>query len=97
MPKTYYVYILANRRNGTLYVGVTNNIARRAWEHREGVVSGFTQKYGVKMLVFYEQFDDIRLAIQRETRLKKWKRRWKLELIESENPDWRDLYENIDS
>jgi putative endonuclease len=97
MPKTYYVYILANRRNGTLYIGVTNNIARRVWEHREGLAPGFTRKYGVKMLVYYEQFEDIGLAIQRETRLKKWKRRWKLELIQKDNLEWNDLYETFSS
>ncbi len=95
MQKYYYVYILASARNGTLYTGVTNDLMRRVWEHREGVVPGFTKKYGVKMLVHFEEFGDIGLAIQRETRLKKWKRRWKLQLIEETNPDWRDLYEGL--
>jgi putative endonuclease len=95
MPKTYFVYILASARNGTLYIGVTNDLARRVSEHREGVVPGFTKKYGIKMLVDFEEFGDIGLAIDRETRLKKWKRRWKLELIETSNPDWRDLYETV--
>ena len=94
MHKLYWVYIMASKRNGTLYIGVTNDIARRAWQHREGPVPGFTCKYGVKMLVYYEPFEDIRAAIHREDRLKKWKRRWKLELIERANPEWRDLYED---
>jgi putative endonuclease len=97
MPKSYYVYILASRRNGTLYVGVTSNIAQRSWIHRDGLVPGFTKKHGVKILIHCEAFDDVRLAIQREKRLKKWKRRWKLELIEKHNPDWRDLYELINA
>jgi putative endonuclease len=95
MSKTYYVYILASAKNGTLCIGVTNDLARRVWEHREGVVPGFTKKYGVKALVYFEEFGDIGLAIDRETRLKKWKRRWKVELIEKTNRDWRDLYETI--
>ncbi len=95
MSKTYHVYILASAKNGTLYVGVTSDLAHRVWEHREGMIPGFTKRYGVKMLVHSEQFDDIRDAIDREARLKKWKRRWKLELIEKTNPDWNDLYETI--
>jgi len=78
MPKTYYVYIMANGRNGTLYIGVTSDLIRRAWEHREGMVPGFTKTYGVKKLVHFESYADIALAIARETRLKKWKRRWKI-------------------
>ena len=97
MSKTYFVYILASQRNGTLYIGVTNDLGRRVWEHREGLIPGFTRKYAVKMLVYYEQFDDIGFAIHRETRLKKWKRRWKLELIETVNPEWHDLYERLQS
>jgi putative endonuclease len=91
MPKTYWVYILASRRNGTLYIGVTNDLARRCWEHREGMVPGFTRKYGVKILVYFEAFGDIEAAIHRETRLKKYKREWKLNLIESMNSGWQDL------
>ena len=91
MPKTYYVYIMASARNGTLYVGVTNNIGRRSWQHHEGLVDGFTKKYAVKLLVWYEPHHNIHAAIRRETLIKKWKRRWKLELIEKVNPDWRDL------
>ena len=95
MWKLYYVYILASAKNGTLYIGVTNNLIRRLCEHREGLVAGFTKKYGVKMLVHYEVFDDIGAAIQRETRLKKWKRRWKLGLVEETNPGWRDLFSDL--
>jgi putative endonuclease len=91
LSKTYYVYILASKRNGTLYIGVTNDLARRSWEHREEIVPGFTKKYGIKMLVYYEMFGDIDAAIHRETRLKKYKRDWKLNLIEQRNPDWSDL------
>ena len=95
MSKTYFVYILASKKNGTLYIGVTNDLARRVLEHREGLAEGFTKKYGVKRLVRFEEFGDIGLAIHRETRLKKWKRRWKMELIEKRNPLWHDLYETI--
>ena len=91
MARTYYAYILASQRNGTLYIGVTNDLARRAWEHREGLIPGFTKKYGVKMLVYYELFNNINAAIHRETRLKKFTRKRKLELIESVNPRWNDL------
>jgi putative endonuclease len=95
MDKTYYVYILASRKNGTLYIGVTNDLARRVTEHREGVAEGFTKKYDVKVLVYFERFGDISVAIHRETRLKKWKRRWKIGLIEEANPQWRDLYPTV--
>jgi putative endonuclease len=88
---TSYVYILASGRNGTLYVGVTGNLARRVWEHRNGHVSGFTSRYRVHRLVHVETFADVREAIRREKQLKKWSRRWKLELIERSNPMWRDL------
>jgi putative endonuclease len=97
MPKNYWVYIMASERNGTLYIGVTNDLARRVGGHRDGIADGFTKKYGVKMLVYSEIFDDIHAAIARETRLRKWKRRWKLELIEKHNPDWRDLAETLTS
>jgi putative endonuclease len=95
MVKVYYVYILASARNGTLYVGVTTNLARRMWEHKEGMVSGFSEKFGVKTLVYYEVFEDVNSAIYRETRLKKYKREWKLNLIEQRNPDWRDLTDTL--
>jgi len=93
--KTYYVYIMASRKNGTLYIGVTNDIARRAHEHREGLLPGFTKQYGVKLLVHFEPFDYFRSAIQREKNLKKWPRTWKIALIEGTNPDWRDLYADL--
>jgi putative endonuclease len=93
--RQYYVYIMASRKNGTLYIGVTNDIARRAFEHREGLLSGFTKRYDVKLLVYVEAFDDIRAAIQREKNLKKWPRAWKIALIEESNPDWRDLYADL--
>jgi putative endonuclease len=95
--KSYWVYILTSARNGTLYIGVTGDISRRIWEHREGVKDGFTKKYGVKILVYFEIFDDVHAAIHRESRLKKWKRRWKLELIEKSNPDWLDLSETLNA
>lgn len=91
----YYVYILASQRNGTLYVGVTNNLLRRIGEHRDGAASGFTKKYGVKNLVYFEIASDAYSAISREKQLKNWKREWKLELIESINPEWKDLYFEI--
>jgi putative endonuclease len=91
MAKIYYVYILASRRNGTLYIGMTNNLPRRMWEHKEELVPGFTKKYGVKTLVYCEIFNDVNDAIRWETRLKKYKREWKLNLIEQRNPDWLDL------
>jgi putative endonuclease len=91
----YFVYILASARNGTLYVGVTNDLARRVGEHRDGVSAGFTKKYGVNMLVWFEEHSDIHEAILRETRIKKWRRAWKLELIEKSNPDWNDLFDRI--
>jgi putative endonuclease len=95
MERHYYVYILASRRNGTLYVGVTNNLARRVWQHREGEASAFTRKYGVKMLVWYTAFENVHDAIACEKRLKRWRRAWKLARIEEMNPDWRDLYETL--
>ena len=93
--KTYYVYILASQRNGTLYVGVTSDLLKRVWEHKNKTVKGFTEKYEVDMPVYYEETSDVRVALQREKTLKKWKREWKLALIEKENPEWRDLYENM--
>lgn len=93
--KNYYVYILASKRNGTLYIGVTNNIIRRVHEHKNNLIDGFSKKYVVHNLVYFEQFYDIESAIQREKRLKKWNRTWKVELIERGNPDWKDLYEDL--
>jgi putative endonuclease len=86
---------MASQRNGTLYVGVTSDIARRAWEHRTGFVDGFTRDYGVHRLVFIELHDSMEAAILREKRIKKWRRVWKLELIERTNPQWRDLYDDL--
>jgi Predicted endonuclease containing a URI domain len=93
MDKKFYVYILASHRNGTLYVGMTSDLARRIEEHKSGAVPGFTSKYGVKTLVYYEVYDDAENAILREKRLKTWNRDWKLKLIEKGNPNWRDLTE----
>ncbi len=90
--KNYFVYILASKRNGTLYIGVTNDLLRRAYEHKNDLVEGFTKKYGVHMLVYYEQCDSAESAIQREKRLKFWHRKWKIRLIEETNPEWKDLY-----
>jgi putative endonuclease len=89
------VYILANNRNGTLYTGVTEDLIKRVYEHKNNLVEGFTKKYHIHMLVYYEQHGNIESAITREKRLKKWNRKWKLELIEKDNPQWRDLYEDI--
>lgn len=90
-----WVYVMTNRPNGTLYVGVTSDLARRAWEHREGIVDGFTRRYGLKRLVYMEHHDDIRAAIQREKNIKHWPRTWKVRLILAVNPDWRDLYDSL--
>jgi len=91
----YWVYILASAPGGTLYVGVTNDPIRRTYEHREGLVPGFTKKYAVKRLVYYETYDQIEPAIQREKNIKHWSREWKIDLIVSMNPEWRDLYDEI--
>ena len=93
----YFVYILASQRNGTLYVGVTNDLARRVAEHRTGAIPGFTKRQGVDQLVYFEPHESIEDAIAREKRLKRWRRAWKLELIERENPTWRDLFAEITS
>ena len=90
-PKQYFVYLLASERNGTLYIGVTNDLIRRVHEHQQGIADGFTKKHNIKMLVWYEQHTDIEQAIIREKQLKKWNRAWKVELVEKENPLWRDL------
>jgi putative endonuclease len=92
MYRSYFVYIMASRRNGTLYIGVTNDIVRRTWEHREGQPKGFTKDYGVKHLVWYEVYEQIDNAIRREKQIKHWERAWKIRLIEESNPDWRDLW-----
>jgi len=90
--KVYYVYILASKRNGTLYTGVTNDLIRRVMEHKEKITKGFTSKYGVDKLVYYESCSDVREAIKKESNIKAWKRKWKLELIEDENKEWKDLF-----
>ena len=95
MDKDYYVYVLASQRNGTLYVGITSNLIKRIWEHKNKAIEGFTQKYNVGKLVYFEQYRDPENAIKREKRLKKYNRQWKLELIEKENPEWRDLYTDL--
>jgi putative endonuclease len=92
-----WVYILTNRPNGTLYLGVTSDLARRAWQHRTGAFPGFTRRCGLGRLVWYERFEDIRDAIQREHTMKHWPRAWKVRLILDMNPDWRDLYEELNA
>jgi putative endonuclease len=91
----YYVYILCSQTNGTLYIGVTNDLYRRVYEHKNKLVKGFTEKYGVKKLVYVETYKDIRDAIQREKCLKKWNRSWKLKFIAQVKPEWKDLYESL--
>jgi len=93
--RQYFVYIMASRRYGTLYVGVTNDVLRRSWEHKQRLVPGFTKKHGVHMLVYYRTFGDINDAIAFEKRLKRWHRTWKIELIQKQNPEWRDLYDDL--
>ena len=91
--KTYYVYIVTNRKNGILYVGVTNDAERRASEHKKGLVEGFSKKHGLEKLVYVTDFGDINEAIAYEKRIKRWRRQWKINLIEKDNPDWEDLFE----
>jgi len=91
----YFVYILASKRNGTLYVGVTGNLANRIFEHKEDLRDGFTKEYGVHLLVWFEEYGDVQDAIVREKRIKKWRRAWKIEAIEKMNPEWRDLFPDI--
>ena len=95
MDKLGYVYILASKRNGTLYIGVTSDLVKRVWQHREGETRGFTNRYGVKTLVYYEVHEAMELAIAREKAMKKWRRAWKIELIATSNPAWRDRYPDI--
>ena len=95
MGKSGYVYIMASQRNGTIYLGVTSNLPKRVYEHREGLVDGFTKKHGCKLLVWYESYDDIQEARATELRMKNWNRQWKLKRIERMNPDWRDLWDDI--
>jgi putative endonuclease len=93
--KNYYIYILASKKNGTLYIGMTNDLVRRIFEHKSGSIEGFTKKYSVDKLVYFESTTDVNEAIAREKRLKKWKRQWKIDLIEKSNPDWRDLSDDF--
>jgi putative endonuclease len=97
MDTAFFVYILASKRNGTLYIGVTNNLARRVAEHKAKLVPGFTRKYGVDLLVYFEAFDSILEARAREHAMKRWRRAWKIELIEKLNPEWRDLADQLNS
>ena len=96
MGKRYFVYLLASKRNGTLYVGMTNDLCRRVEEHKSGAVPGFTRKYNVSQLVWFEMFEDLEAAQRRENAMKHWLRKWKIELIEKGNPNWRDLSDAID-
>jgi len=89
--KNYFVYILASKKNGTLYIGVTNDLIRRTYEHKNNLADGFTKKYNVKILVYYEHTENIESAITREKQMKEWQRSWKIKLIEKDNPTWRDL------
>ncbi len=93
--KTYYVYISARKRNGTLYIGVTNDLLKRVYEHKKNLIEGFTSKYQVHQLVYYETTSEVTAALRREKQRKKWKRAWKIELIEKNNPQWIDLYETF--
>jgi putative endonuclease len=97
MDTPFFVYILASQRNGTLYIGVTNNLARRIAEHKAKLVPGFTRKYGVDLLVYFEAFESILEARAREHAMKRWRRAWKIELIEKLNPDWRDLADQLNA
>jgi putative endonuclease len=97
METGFFVYILASKRDGTLYIGVTNNLARRVAEHKGKLVPGFTRKYGVDLLVYFEAFESIQEARAREHAMKRWRRAWKVELIEKLNPDWRDLADQLNS
>jgi len=91
----YYVYVTASDKKGTIYIGVTNNLEGRIWEHKNNVYKGFTSKYKVNKLVYYEVYNDIKEAIEREKQLKKWNRDWKIKLIEEDNPEWEDLYNSL--
>lgn len=95
MNKEYFIYILSSKRNGTLYIGVTSDLVKRVWQHKNKLVDGFSSKYGTSRLIYYEKTDDIKSAILREKQLKVWKREWKLRIIEEMNPNWEDLYHTI--
>jgi putative endonuclease len=92
---SYFIYIMASRRKGTLYIGVTNNLVQRSYAHRNSLIDGFTKTHNIRKLVYWEQLDSAELAITREKKMKKWLRKWKIELIEQFNPDWRDLYDTL--
>jgi putative endonuclease len=93
--KSYFVYILASKKYGTMYIGVTSDLVKRIYEHKNNLVEGFTQKYSVHTLIYFEETSDIQAAISREKQLKKWNRKWKVELIEKTNPNWSDLYDSL--
>ena len=93
--KSYHVYILSSKFNGTLYIGVTNNLIKRVYEHKNNLVEGFTKKFKIHNLVYFEEFNDIKEAILKEKQLKRWKRTWKINLIEKDNPKWKDLYQDL--
>jgi putative endonuclease len=95
MTKQPAVYMLVSKRNGTLYIGMTSNLQKRAWEHKNNLIEGFTKRYGIHRLVYYELHQDMMSAITREKQMKKWNRAWKVELIEQLNPEWKDLWEEI--
>ncbi|MHC1743068.1 MAG: GIY-YIG nuclease family protein [Syntrophobacteraceae bacterium] len=95
MAKQFYVYVMASKRNGTLYIGVTSNLVQRVWQHKEDAVEGFTSQYGIKLLVYFEAHPTAESAITREKQMKKWRRVWKVGLIEEKNPEWNDLYSVI--
>ena len=95
MDKQFYVYVLANKQNGTLYIGVTSNLVQRIWQHKNKMIGGFTKKYNVTKLVYFEVHADAESAITREKQMKKWRRAWKIRLIEAENNDWKDLFDDI--
>ena len=95
MMKSGFVYIMASARNGTIYVGSTSDLVQRGWQHREGLADGFTREHGCRMLVWFEAHEDLQEARRRELQIKKWKRQWKLRLIEEMNPDWEDLFPSL--
>ena len=95
MQKQSFIYIMANKRNGTIYTGVTSDLPSRVWQHKNNFIEGFTAKFNLHKLVYFERHENIKSAIKREKQIKKWRRKWKLQLIEEENQEWRDLYEEI--
>jgi len=97
MDKQFYVYILASKRNGTLYIGMTSNLVKRIWEHKNDKINGFTKTYKIKMLVYFEAHNNVEIALTREKQIKKWSTAWKLRLIEEKNPSWNDLYDVVSS